>query len=229
MGEGYSTIMAAMNIDLALLALVAGFAAAGAFSGAIKQASKLVGLAAALLGAKPLAGQLAPLVLKQVSAPPFLVETGLSLAAFPILYFAVSLVTLFVLRRVFKDKELSKADRALGSVLGAAKAAAIGYVALSGVQMFYKGPLLKDSAAAGFAARHNFFKTFQVEQLNALQKLAEGKGQAGGGDAEMKALLESGDTAALLANPEVQKLLNDPAIAAQIKQMQTAPPPDVDP
>ncbi len=122
------------SLDLACLALVLLAAVAGAVLGAISQAGQLAAVAAGWLGARLLAPELAPLLAGRV--PAFAAQPLASVLAF-----AGCAVAGTLLVRAFLGVAARRgggADRGLGALLGAAKAALVLWVALSALAAWGK-------------------------------------------------------------------------------------------
>jgi len=156
----------AMTLDLSILAALGLFGALGYHTGAIHQLSHLIGIAAALLFAKPLAAALAPVLAARMGWPALLTAVGLSAVSMPVTLLAATLLSRLILNAVIPGDQRNKPDRIAGIVLGAGKAGVIVWAALSMV-LSCEAPLarvlpsaaasLKDSSAAAFTREHGLF------------------------------------------------------------------------
>lgn len=155
-----------MTLDLSILAAAGLFGALGYRSGAIQQLSHWIGIAAALLFAKPLAAALAPELGARMGWPALPTAVGLSAVSMPVTLLAATLLSRLILNAVIPGDQRNKPDRLAGVVLGAGKVGVIAWAALSLVLSFEE-PLarvlptaeasLKDSSAAAFTREHGLF------------------------------------------------------------------------
>ncbi|MBI2789561.1 MAG: CvpA family protein [Elusimicrobia bacterium] len=154
-----------MGLDLWILAAMGLFGALGYRTGAIHQLSHWIGIAAALLFAKPLAAALAPVVAARMGWPGLLTAVGLSAVSMPVTLLAATLVSRLILNAVIPGDQRNKPDRLAGIVLGAGKAGAIAWAMLSVAIPFEKSAAfparaasaLDASAAARFVREHGLF------------------------------------------------------------------------
>lgn len=237
-----------MKFDLALLLLVALFGALGAASGAIKQLSHWAGVLAAYLLARPIAAALAPKASAAIGLPPTLAGLLLSSGLFLFLYAVAGGAAHWLLMKAFRDRELGTADRSWGFALGAGKATALGFAALSGLLLF-ETPGVRAGAfervtdgsrAVAFVRTHNLFSALRLPALDGLRKsLAAAKhgGGARGADAVLQALLkdprfqralkdpslrkqlDGADASALADDPRVKALVDDPDLAERMSRV----------
>ncbi len=228
-----------MTLDLWILAALAASAAHGAWTGAIRQISHWIGLIAACLAAKPLAATLAPQAAARLHWPPHAAAIALTAVLFPILIVAVTVAARALIDALVPGRERNAADRVAGFALGAGKAGALAWAALS-VALAFEAPLakaspraeaaLQASRAAAFTRTHGLFGASLPPALAQLRALAAGTldpAQAKAlldqpalkellADPALKSALLHGDPAALLRDPRVRKLLSDPALAREL-------------
>jgi len=231
-----------MNIDLWIIAAAALFAGIGYYTGAIQQLSHWIGLAAAYFCAKPLADALSPAVAARMGWPQPPTAVGLSAALFPVVLLAAALASRALLNAVAPGHQRNTPDRVAGLVLGAGKAGALAWVALS-IALAFETPLararpdveaaLRGSSAAAFTRAHGLFAAGLPPELEKLRALAAGRtdpdlARTLRDDPALKALLadpalrralEKGDPSALLANPQIRKLLADPELAKKLETL----------
>jgi membrane protein required for colicin V production len=230
-----------VTLDLAVLGTLVLFAALGARSGALRQ---LVFAAAAVLGwlaARELAAPVARGFGKTLPA-----ALGRGLAGV-LLFFAVLVLASFVghlmLRWSGAGRLWGPADRALGAILGAAKAALAAWVLLSAFVVYGRpiGPLdLAGSDFAALARERNLFDAWKgpgSEALKALVRVARDPVGSARllGDVDSRALLEdrrvqelidearsSGEKGAgsVLRSPRAAQLLSDPAFLQRLEKAQ---------
>jgi uncharacterized membrane protein required for colicin V production len=159
--------------------VLALFAVYGYASGAIKQLSHWVGVALAYLCDRPATAALAPFAAKWSSWPPSVVGVVLSCGLFFVFLLAGSEAGRRVLMRLFRGRQNGPVDHALGSALGAGKAAAVLFALLSGL-LYFENPrakasdgfdaAMKDSVTIAFVRRHNLFSTLRVPALTDIEK-----------------------------------------------------------
>jgi uncharacterized membrane protein required for colicin V production len=231
-----------MNIDLWILAALGVFGAIGFYTGAIQQVSHWVGIAAAYFCAKPLAALLAPALAARMGWPPGLTATGLSAVSMPVIFIVAALLARGLLNAIIPGRQRNTPDRVAGIFLGAGKAGVIAWVALAAVLAF-EAPLAKHlpragaaldaSSAAAFTRKHSLFDAALPAALDKLRALAAARGGPGQAqallkepalkalfnDPALKRALEKGDAAALLENPRVKKLLADPEMVKKIEAL----------
>lgn len=240
-----------MTFDLVVLGVAALFGLLGIVSGAIKQLSHLAGLVLACFAARPLAAALAPFAAQRLGWPPILLNVMLS----GVLFIAVAGAGVLVFRSLFaglfRGREDGPANRVLGFVLGAGKAAAGMFVALSTL-LFFEGTKaaaafdarLQGSKAVAFVRGHNIFASLHIPALSGVRRMLDAQKDPDAmrallDDPSVKALREdprlkailtdpairqavlSRNTAALLANPRVKELLNDPNLADSLSRLQS--------
>jgi len=170
-----------MTLDLWILAALGLFAAIGFYTGAIQQFSHWIGIIVAYFGAKPLAALLAPGLAARMGWPPPLTAIGLSALAMPVLLICATLISRMILNAIIPGEQRNKPDRIAGLFLGAGKAGAIAWAALS-VVLAFEEPLAKHfpraedalnaSSAAAFTRRHGLFESGSPTALEKLRALA---------------------------------------------------------
>jgi membrane protein required for colicin V production len=229
-----------VTLDHALLALVALFALAGAFSGALRQLIKLAGVVAGWLAAVHLAPRLAPWLFGARPLP--WQRAAAAVGAFAAAALLVSILG-GLLRRAVQGPEgrPGPADRALGALLGGAKAALAAWVVLSALALaggrVHLGPWSFDpraSAAGAFAARHNLVAAAdpaaarKVEQLLRLTQDPQARRELVERDPGLRALLEDPRLRTLLegigaagegARDKARELLEDPAAGPLLERL----------
>ncbi|MDE2489841.1 MAG: CvpA family protein, partial [Elusimicrobia bacterium] len=139
-----------MSLDLWILAGLALFGALGFFTGAIRQISHWIGLAAAYFLSKPLAARAAPPLAAREGWPPHATAVGLAALLMPVLLVAAGLGSRALIDALVPGKERNVPDRVAGLALGAGKAAALAWLALS-VVLPFQAPLARRWPAAGAA------------------------------------------------------------------------------
>lgn len=177
------------TLDLGILAALGLFAAIGYRTGAIQQFSHWIGMAAAYLGAKPLAAALAPVLAERMGWPPSLTAVGLSAVSMPVILIVAVLASRMLLNAVIPGDQRNRPDRIAGLFLGAGKAGVIAWAMLSVVLGFERSKALPDavkdalsvSSAAAYTRAHGLF------------------------DAASPSALEKGGASALLENPDLAK------------------------
>jgi membrane protein required for colicin V production len=204
------------------LAALTLFGVFGYASGAIKQLSHWAGVALAYLAARPAAAALAPSAAKRLDWPPALIAVILSSVLF-VLFLAVGAASSrFLLARLFGDRQNGPADRAVGSVLGFGKAAAVAFALLSAL-LFFEGQdaqavrafdaATKDSAAVAFVRRHNLFASLNAPALAGIQKMIA----AAKDPQAARQLAESPEFKALLEDPRVKAAIGDGALERAVR------------
>src|SRR5258708_820880 len=127
-----------MNCDLALALILLVFGVLGFVSGAIRQVAHWSGLACGALLSRAAAGSLTPLLAPRLGWPAAVVRVGLTGLSFVLLAAVVGMVVRAVLFKMTDGGEDGRANRALGFVLGAGKAAALLFAGLSLALFFEK-------------------------------------------------------------------------------------------
>ena len=203
-----------MTLDLCLAAVVLVFGLFGLASGLLKQLSQWIGLVLGAAASWPLAGLLAPALAARLGLPPAGVKVGLCVPVFLLLFLAGSLLCHAVLKRAAGDSVGAFRNRFWGFMLGAGKAAAAVFLALS-VAAFYERPLLRalgrkqapaqDSAAARFVRAHRLFgESRELPSLAQVEKL-------------LAAARRSGDAQGQELQAELRRLLDDPGFDPGVK------------
>ena len=231
-----------MPLDLGFLSLIAAFAIAGYYSGAVKQLAHWIGLGAALLSTKPAAAMMGPAVAAQMGWGAALVTGVLSTVLFPLIFFIASVVARIILNLIEPGEERGTLDQGLGVVVGGAKGGAIMF-ALMCLALTFEKPLARvnidldaktrGSYLAAFARGHNIFADSDQSGITALKKMLDENSdpkqraeflknpefKALLGDSAVQDALKSGDASALLKNPAIKKLLENPEIAKKLEKL----------
>jgi len=226
-----------VTLDLAVLAVLLLFAVAGAFSGALRQFLKLVGVVAGWLAAVHLAPRLVPLVF---GARPFPWQrSAAAVATFVAVVVLVAVAGRLVRRAVQgPDGHPGPVDRVLGALLGGAKAGLAVWVVLSALALaggaVHLGPWSFDprrSDAGAFAARHNLLVAADPAAARKLEKLIKLTQDPAArrellqkdpglrkllDDPRLGTLLERGSAA---AGEEAKALLEDPDVAPLLERL----------
>jgi membrane protein required for colicin V production len=217
-----------MRLDLIILGVVALFGVMGIVSGAAKQLSHWAGLLLGYCAARPLAAAVAPWAAKSLGWPPVLLNLMLACLLFVLLSAIGAAVTHFLFGRLLRGQETGPGNRALGFFLGAGKAAAGIFVALSALLFFDKpleqaargfDALTKDSAAVAFVRSHNLFASLHLPALSGIQRMLDAQrnpqaAQALLNDPSLKALLDEPRLKAVLTDPSLKKAMQSGDIAA---------------
>jgi membrane protein required for colicin V production len=230
-----------VTLDLAVLGILVLFAMLGARSGALRQ---LVFAAAAVLAWLASREMAAPVARGFGTSLPASLARGI---AGVLLFFAVLVLASFVghvlLRWSGAGRIWAPADRAIGAILGAAKAAIALWVLLSAFVIYGRpiGPL--DPSASDLAAlarERNLFDAWKGPGSDALKALVRVARDPVGsarllGDVDARALLEdrrvqdlidearsSGEkgAGAVLRSPKAAQLLSDPAFLERLEKAQ---------
>jgi uncharacterized membrane protein required for colicin V production len=201
-----------MRLDLVVLGIVALFGVMGLASGAIRQLSHWAGLILGYGAARPLASALAPWAAERLGWPTIPLNVMLSCVLFMALTAAGAVAAHFLFARLFRNHENGPANRALGFVLGAGKATAGIFVALSAL-LFFEKPFAqaagafdshtKDSAAVAFVRGHNLFASLHLPALSGLRKMLEAQ-------KDPRAARD------LLSDPRIKALRDDPRLKAML-------------
>lgn len=199
------------TLDLVVLGVLLLFAVAGAIGGALRQLVPLAAVVAGWLAARHLPPRLAATLLG--ARPPAWERAALAAGCFVAAALVVSLVGRAVTRRLQgPGGHPGPADRALGALLGGAKAALGCWVLLSALALA-RGPvtlfsLRLDARGSDFgslAARHNLLEAAAPRQARLLERLFEALRDPG-----VKERLRRGD-------PELKRLLDDPRLKALLE------------
>ncbi len=228
-----------MSLDLVVLGAVVLLALAGAAWGALRQ---LTFLGAAVLGFV-VARALAPTVaggLGGTLPAPVSRATAALLIFFGVL-FGASFAAHLMLRWMGAGRFWRPADRALGALLGAAKAGLVAWVVLSALA--FTGPVgpidPRGSDFAAMAREHNLFEAWRSPTADLLKRLLKAARDPRGSarllsDVEMRALLEDPRVQSLLQearasgerdpalerSPTARELLSDPAFLSRLEKAQ---------
>ncbi|HEU4383886.1 MAG TPA: CvpA family protein [Anaeromyxobacteraceae bacterium] len=227
-----------MSLDLAVLGAVVLLALAGAGWGALRQlaflAAAVLGFAVARATAPAVAGGLGgriPMPISRVAA---------ALLIFFGVLFGAGFFAHLLIRWMGAGRFWRPADRALGALLGAAKAGLVAWVILSALA--FTGPVgpvdPRGSDFAALAREHNLFETWRSPTAGLLKRLLKAARDPRGSarlhsDAEMRALLEdprvqsllqqarsSGERDPALESPQARELLSDPAFLERLEKAQ---------
>ncbi|MBI5239412.1 MAG: CvpA family protein [Elusimicrobia bacterium] len=206
-----------MQIDLIVLGVVALFGALGLVSGAAKQISHWIGLVLGLLASRPLAAALAPEAAQRLGWPAGLTGVALGCLLFVALTALGAGISHLILARLMGERENGPVNRVLGLVLGAGKAAAGLFVALSALVYFEK-PLARasgafssrsrNSKAVAFARERNLFASLRLPALDGMRQVLEAQKDPGA----LRKLLDDPQLKALLDDPRLKEFLADPAL-----------------
>ena len=228
-----------MSLDLAVLGAVVLLALAGAAWGALRQ---LTFLGAAVLGFV-VARALAPTVGRGMggSLPEPVSRVAAALLIFFGVLFGASYFAHLLLRWMGAGRFWRPADRALGALLGAAKAGLVAWVLLSALA--FTGPVgpvdPRGSDFAALAREHNLFEAWRSPTAGLLRRLLKAARDPRGSarllsDVEMRALLEDPRVQSLLQearasgerdpalekSPQARELLADPAFLSRLEKAQ---------
>lgn len=226
-----------MTLDHAALAVLLLFAVAGAFSGALRQIVKLLGVVAGWLAAVHLAPRLAPLAFGPAPLP--WQRAAAAVATFVAVVLLVAVAGRLVRRAVQgPDGRPGPVDRVLGALLGGAKAGLAVWVVLSALALaggrVAVGPWSFDpraSAAGAFAARHNLLVAAdpaaarRLERLIRLTQDPAARRELLQKDPGLRRLLDDPRLGRLLergpaaAGDEARTLLEDPAVAPLLERL----------
>lgn len=232
-----------MTLDLAVAGIVVLLATLGALSGALRQ---LLTLGAAVVGyftARLLAPPVAAGLGRTLPAPAARATAGL------VLFFAAFVLVMLVGNLLLRSRREGPlpgpADRALGALLGAAKAGLVLWVVLSAVAIVDRpiGPTWfrldpRASEFASLARKHNVLERWEGptgSALRGLLRVAKDPERAARllADADGRRLLEDPrvqmlvdearggkDPASLAGSPEALRLLSDPAFLERLEKAQ---------
>jgi membrane protein required for colicin V production len=206
-----------MKLDLIVLAVVALFGVLGLLSGAAKQLSHWAGLVFGYCAARPLATALAPVAAAKLGWPPILLNVMLSCSLFFLLSAIGAGIVHLLFAKLLQGHESGPGNRALGAVLGAGKAGAGIFVALSAL-LFFEKPLAqaagafdsqtKGSAVVAFVRSHNLFAELHLPALAGVQKMLAAQQDP----RAAQALLTNPSLKALLDEPRLKEVLADPSV-----------------
>lgn len=225
-----------MTVDLVILAVLLLFAVAGAFSGALRQVVKLVGVVAGWLAAVHLGPRAAVLVFGARPLP--WQRSATAVGTFVAVVLLVAIAGRLVRRAVQgPEGHPGPTDRSLGALLGGAKAGLAVWVVLSALALaggkVALGPWTFDPRASdfgSFAARHNLLVAAdpaaarKVERLLKLTQDPAARRELLRKDPGLAKLLEDPRLGALLergaaAGDEGKALLEDPAVAPLLERL----------
>jgi len=205
-----------MIFDLWLAGVVGLFGVLGAFSGALRQVSQWIGLIAAYLLAKPIGAALGPFLAPRLGGAAALAPVGAGALSMPLVYFGVGTACRLALARL-PAGEKTRADRAAGFGMGAAKGGGLVYLLLS-VLVSFEAPLAKSgldlerqtggSSAVAFARKRNLFAAVSLPALDSAKRFAAARSDP----AAAMALLEDPGVKAALSDPRLKELMGDPAL-----------------
>lgn len=200
------------TLDLVVLGLLLLFAVAGAFTGALRQVVQLLGVVAGWLAAR----HLPPLLVGPLlgSRPPPWQRGALAAACFVGAVILVGLLGRAVARRLHGPSgRPGPVDRALGALLGGAKAGLAAWVLLSALALA-RGPLVlgslrldvRSSDFGSLASRHNLLEAAVPAQARQLERLLKATR-----DPAARQRLLGGD-------PELERRLDDPRVKALLER-----------
>jgi len=225
-----------VTLDVAILVVLLLFAVAGAFSGALRQLLKVAGVVAGWLAAVHLAPRLAA---RAFGAGPLPWQrAATAVATFVAVVVLVALLGRLVRRAVQgPEGEPGPTDRALGALLGGAKAGLAVWVVLSALALVggpvSLGPWRLDpraSTGGSFAARHNLLVAADpavartVERLLKLTQDPEARRDLLRRDPGLKRLLEDPRLEGLLergaaAGGDLERYLEEPEVAPLLERL----------
>jgi membrane protein required for colicin V production len=211
-----------MALDLLILGLIALFAFAGYHSGAVRQLSHWIGLAAAYVLAKPAAAFLGPALAAHMGWPVSQTTSGLNVVMLPVILLTAMSAARLLLNAVEPGEERGPLDQGLGVPVGAVKGGAILFVMLCLAATLEK-PLAQihfdlDAKTQGswsmaFARNHNPFTPEHPYALDALKKLADARSDP----KAKKELLKDNAFKSLLADSNLKAALDDLAIQKALR------------
>lgn len=204
-----------MTLDLALLGLIGFFALLGAITGASRQVAQLVGMAAALLFARPVGAFVGPYLAQLLKLPLLVSSLAATMAAFALVLLGVRSAVTYGVQRLLggNNPEERRLDRALGFAFGGLKVAFMAYVVLCALafvedNVAFGGQRLHltapHSTAFSLARRYNLFETAKLGAVSDLVGIA----QAAGDPKQAKRLAQS---------PAYQALRKDPRFKAALE------------
>ncbi len=177
-----------MNFDLGVLALALLCAATGYRSGAVRQVSSWLGLAAAYFCARPLTAAWAGPAASSLGWSPGVTMAGLTVTLWVILYMGASQIARVVLNVLEPGEERGPLDKMLGAVAGAGKGGAIALAVVS-VLLALEKPLqglgvdmtkrTEGSHVMAFARQHRLVGSPREQASAAASKAVEKGVEAG--------------------------------------------------
>ncbi len=200
-----------MTLDLVVLGAVVLLALAGAAWGALRQ---LTFLGAAVLGFRAARAR-APAVGQGLagSLPAPAARAAAAVLVFLGVLFGASFAGALLLRFMGAGRFWRPADRALGALLGAAKASLVAWVLLSALALTGPlGPAWLDPRGSDFAAlarEHNLFEAWRSPTADLLKRL-------------LKAARDPRGSARLLSDVELRSLLEDPRVQSLLQEARTS-------
>jgi membrane protein required for colicin V production len=199
-----------VTLDLAVAGIVVLLAVLGAVSGALRQLLRLGAAVVAYLVARLLGPPVAAGLIQSLPAPAARATAGL------VLFFAAFVVAMLAGNLLLHSRKdgprPGPADRALGALLGAAKASLVLWVVLSalaivdrpvGPSWFRLDPSHSDFAA--LARRHNVLERWEGSTGSALRGL-------------LRVAKDPERAARLLADADGRKLLEDPRVQMLVEE-----------
>lgn len=205
-----------MGIDLFILAVIVFAGVLGAIAGAARQIANVAALFLAYACARPLGTFFGPRMAPSIHQANSVAIVAATLFFFLAVLLAVRYVLSRVLRRMLSGREDEDRgpDRALGFVLGAAKAAFIAWVMVSGLVFVEQhvsitgkpmGLSPKDSVAFQLAHRYNLFELTQFSSVRDLSQIAQTLQKPGG----PQKLQQNAAYRSLLKDPRFQQVFAD--------------------
>jgi uncharacterized membrane protein required for colicin V production len=212
-----------VNLDLAVLGVVAVFALLGALAGFSRQLAEAVGVLAAFFSARPLGTVAGPWVAGRLGTSLTVGVVLATVAGFLLVYAAVRLLLTLVVRPLLagKDGQHRGGDRALGALVGGLKAAALAFFGLCAATFVEHNVVVagkrftltpKDSRLAALAREYNLIEQLQ---FSGVRTLARALTVAGSPDAAA-ALKDDPDYQALLKDPRFRGLLGQQGLAGML-------------
>jgi membrane protein required for colicin V production len=215
-------------IDLIILCVVVFFALLGAVTGAAKQISNMVGLAAAYFVCRRLGPVVGPKLAAALGTADLIGVLLGTVLLFIVVLTLVRFILGTLLNRLMRGKDPANRgpDRLIGMVLGGVKAGIICYVLLSALTFVEQhvvvagnrlGVSPKDSRAFAFAREHNLFEATQFAPLKDFVRVAQAST-----DPERAARLQN-DPAykALRQDPRFQRALKEDNLRRAFEQGDT--------
>ncbi|HVE12031.1 MAG TPA: CvpA family protein [Elusimicrobiota bacterium] len=156
-----------MNIDLIVAALILLSAISGYYSGAVRQLSHWIALAAAFLFHKRVAAAVVPVVAGQTGGTGSFASVVVRLMIFPLIMFLAGLLARGILNAIEPGDERGPLDQGLGIFVGLTKGAALLYLfgcIVIGIEEplakmgFDLRPQAKSSSFLAYAREHNVFE-----------------------------------------------------------------------
>jgi membrane protein required for colicin V production len=209
-----------VSIDFLILGILLFAGILGAIAGAARQVANFAALFVAYGCARPLGTVLGPRIAPSIHQSKGVAIVAATLFCFLVVMIAVRYVVTRVLRKLLstgKEDDERGVDRALGFVLGAAKAGLIAWAVVSGLVFVQQhvsiagrklGLVPKSSIAFGVCHRFNLFELTQFGSVNDLVEVAQTLQQPGGAER----LRKNRAYRALLKDPRFQQVFADKSL-----------------